>query len=52
MDYYFNDKEILESKVRDTYPDLTDDQVTKILRKNIVVGENYLKIINFTLLQR
>lgn len=29
----FNDKEILESKVRDTYPDLTDDQVTKILRK-------------------
>lgn len=29
----FNDKEILESKVRNTYPDLTDDQVTKILRK-------------------
>lgn len=29
----FNDKEILESKVRNTYPDLTDNQVTKILRK-------------------
>ena len=29
----FNDKEILESKIRNKYPDLTENQVTKILRK-------------------
>ena len=29
----FNDKEILESKLRNKYPDLTENQVTKILRK-------------------
>lgn len=29
----FNDKEILESKLRNKYPDLTENQITKILRK-------------------